>query len=634
MLDYAESSMMERVPPNPEFERLLQYLKQSRGFDFTAYKRTTLGRRIDKRMAVVEVGSYGDYSDYLEVHPDEFSQLFNSILINVTTFFRDPPTFEYLRTDVVPALIDARAAGEPIRVWSAGCASGEECYSVAILLAEILGPEQFRDRVKIYATDVDEEELSIARQAMYTDKQMEDMPADLRQKYFDRNGTRWLFKKDVRRNVIFGRHDLLDDAPISRVDLLLCRNTLMYFNQEAQSRIVSRFHFALREGGYLVLGNAEMLLNFASAFVPVDLKHRIFVKTSGDPGDDRAVAAYALGHDERPAATALSNRLREIAFHQDPTAQIVLDHRGHLLMANVRARELFGLQARDMGRPLQDLELSYRPAELRSCVDDAHARRQVVQLRDLSWPTPAGEPRFFNVQVTPVMDAADAALGTRIIFADITRQHELQEELQRSRQELETAYEELQSANEELETTNEELQSTVEELETTNEELQSTNEELETMNEELQSTNEELETVNEELRRRGVDLARSNIFLSGVLRSVPLGVVVLNDELRVELWNDVAADMWGLRQDEVHGRPFLGLDIGLPVDRIRQPLQTFVQSPDRPLELTVPATNRRGRPMTVRLVCINTGPSHDPARRGIIVMMQEVPSTERVGQTH
>jgi two-component system, chemotaxis family, CheB/CheR fusion protein len=198
----------------------------------------------------------------------------------------------------------------------------------------------------------------------------------------------------------------------------------------------------------------------------------------------------------------------------------------------------------------------------------------------------------------------------------------LQQELNRSRQELETAYEELQSTNEELETTNEELQSTVEELETTNEELQSTNEELETMNEELQSTNEELETVNEELRQRGSELGRSNVFLSGILRSVPLGVVVMNDDLFVELWNDVAADLWGLRHDEVKGKHFFGLDIGLPVEQLREPILGLIQSPDRTAELHLDATNRRGRHIALRVSLANVGGTEHG--RGIIVLMQEV----------
>src|SRR5207253_707409 len=201
--------------------------------------------------------------------------------------------------------------------------------------------------------------------------------------------------------------------------------------------------------------------------------------------------------------------------------------------------------------------------------------------------------------------------GASIVFADVTHFHRLREELQRSRQELETAYEELQSTNEELETTNEELQSTVEELETTNEELQSTNEELETMNEELQSTNEELETVNEELRKRGTDLIRSNVFLSGILRNVPFGVVVLDHELHVELWNDIAADLWGLRQDEVQGKNFFTLDIGLPVEPLRQPILKLAQGPGENAEVMLKAMTRRGRPVTMRVQCASAGgPSH------------------------
>jgi len=225
-------------------------------------------------------------------------------------------------------------------------------------------------------------------------------------------------------------------------------------------------------------------------------------------------------------------------------------------------------------------------------------------------------------QVTPIVDASDGPVGSKVIFTDVTRQHELQEELQRSRQELETAYEELQSTNEELETTNEELQSTVEELETTNEELQSTNEELETMNEELQSTNEELETVNEELRQRGTDLSRSNIFLGGILRSVPLAVIVLDGQLQVELWNDVAADLWGLRADEVNGKHFFGLDIGLPVEQLKQPIAALMRHGDQRVDTQIEAMNRRGRQIRLHVQCVSVG-SGDQGK-GVIVLMQEL----------
>ena len=612
----------------PDFEHLLTHLKNTRGFDFTSYKRSTLARRIDKRLAAVGMDSYTSYLDYLEVHQDEFTHLFNSILINVTSFFRDAEAFEYLRTTIVPKVIGASTGGD-IRIWSAGCASGEECYSVAILFAEAMGLEAFRERVKIYATDVDEDALATARQAAYTDRQIEDVPEDLRTKYFDHQNGRWIFKKDLRRSVIFGRHDLLDDAPISRVDLLLCRNTLMYFNHEAQAKIVHRFHFALREGGYLMLGKAEMLLNFVGVFAPADLKQRVFMKMRVANGAERLLTGYPE-REELALLTGPPARLRDISFDQDPMAQFVVEVKGHLLLANARARELFGLTARDLGRPLQDLELSYRPVELRSCIDQAHERRQVVHIRDVTWPTPSGESRYFNVQVIPIVDASDAPLGAKAIFTDVTRQHELQDELQRSRQELETAYEELQSTNDELETTNEELQSTVEELETTNEELQSTNEELETMNEELQSTNEELETVNDELRQRGSELSRSNVFLGGILRSVPLAVIVLDEQLQVELWNDVAADIWGLRADEVNGKHFFGLDIGLPVEQLKQPIAALMRHGDQRVDVQIDAMNRRGRQIRLHVQCVSIG-ANDQGR-GVIILMQEV--GPRPAQTH
>jgi two-component system CheB/CheR fusion protein len=618
---------MKEFESPPDFARLLDHLRDTRGFDFSAYKPATLSRRVEKRMGEVGIQSYGDYIDYLEVHPDEFSALFNTILINVTGFFRDTEVFAQLRDVVLPAIVGTKQDGDPIRVWVAGCASGEEAYSIAILLNDRLGGKAMRDRVKIYATDLDEDALSLARQAAYTDKQIESVPPEIRQKYFDQVDATWVVKKEHRRQVIFGRHDLLDDAPIARVDLLTCRNTLMYFNHDAQSKIVSRFHFALRDGGYLLLGKAEMLTNFAAAFDVVDMKSRLFRKIAGTNVVFERLNNYA-GREDRAVQTSMANRLREIAFDQDPIAHMVVDARGIVIMANTGARELFRLTARDVGRPLQDLAMSYRPVELRSGIDEAQAKRQTVQIRDVGWPGADGGERYFNVQLTPILDGVDAPLGTKILFVDVTRQHELQEEVHRKRRDLETAYELLQSTNEELETTNEELQSTIEELETTNEELHSTNEELETLNEELQSANEELEAVNNELRKRGVDLSRTNVFLGGILRSVPFGIAVMDDDLQVELWNDVAADMWGVRQDEVRGKHFLGLDIGLPLQELREPLLALRRAPDKTTEMIVTAINRRGREIQVRVVCANVGTADEG--HALIVLMQEAAAAPTV----
>jgi two-component system, chemotaxis family, CheB/CheR fusion protein len=496
-----------KEPSDSSFEALLDYVKCSRGFDFTGYKRSSLMRRVTKRMQMIGIEVYNNYLDYLEVHPEEFASLFNTLLINVTSFFRDRPAWDYLKSEIIPRIIERKDSQAPIRIWSAGCASGEEAYTIAIVLAEVIGMEQFRERVKIYATDVDEAALSQARQAIYTKRDLEDLTPEQLDIFFESlENDRYTFCKDLRRSVIFGRHDLIQDAPISKIDLLVCRNTLMYFNAETQSRILARLHFALADRGYLFLGKAEMLLTHANTFTPTQLKYRVFTKVPKPNLRDRLLIMAQSGSEE--AVNHLSHHmcLREAAFDTGPVARIVIDANGCLVLSNERARILFGLSSRDLGRPLQDLEISYRPLELRSCIEQAYSDRRPIHYRDISWETPNGETMYLDVAVTPMLDPGNTILGVSINFIDVTRYKRLQEELEHSHQELEMAYEELQSTNEELETTNEELQSSNEELETTNEELQSTNEELETMNEELQSTNEELQTVNDELQRRSEEL--------------------------------------------------------------------------------------------------------------------------------
>ena len=616
-------------PAAHDLEPLLQHLKQARGFDFTGYKRASLARRIEKRMQSINVASYPDYVDYLEVHPEEFTTLFNTILINVTSFFRDLPTWEFVAAEVVPKLVALRTPTAPIRVWSAGCASGEEAYTLAMILAEQLGTEMFRARVKIYATDVDDDALGRARQAVYGEREVAHLPPQLIERYFD-HGDRgaFAFRKDLRRQVIFGRHDLIQDAPISRIDLLVCRNTLMYFNAETQARILARFHFALNDGGVLMLGRAETLLSQANTFTPVDLKRRISAKVPRNSLDlrDRLLLMAQNGSDDGPVAPTHLFRLREVALDTAPVAQIVVDAEGTLALANDRARALFGIAPADVGRPLQDLRISYRPVELRSLVEQASLERRPILVRDVDWKLTTGETRWLEVQVVPIVDGG-SLLGASVAFSDVTNARRLQREVETTNRELESAYEELQSTNEELETTNEELQSTVEELETTNEELQSTNEELETMNEELQSTNEELTTINDELRQRSDELNRVNDFFESVLTSMHRAVVALDHELRVLVWNAHAEDLWGLRESEVLGRHILSLDVGFPVEQLSAPLKACLTGEHERVEFETRATNRRGRTILCR---IGLGPlrTRSSQPRGVILFMDEVPSDD------
>jgi len=610
------------VEGDNEFERLLGHLCRTRGVDFTAYKRPSLLRRLRRRMTAVAIPDVGRYIEYLEANPDEFHHLFNTILINVTAFFRDGAPWDALRTTLIPELLEARGPDGPIRIWSAGCASGEETYSVAMLFAEALGPEAFGRRVRIYATDVDDEALGDARAAVYSRARVEHVPADLVHRYFDERGDRFALRPGLRRAVIFGRHDLVRDPPISRISLLVCRNTLMYFTTEIQSRILSRFHFALTDDGLLLLGKAETLLTRSELFAPLDLRRRLFRKINHLDPRDRLAALVPPRREEVKAAMSKPTDMYSVAFEAAPIAHIVVDAGGVLAMYNDRARGLFGLVPADVGRPFHELELSYRPVELRSMIQDAQAHRRLVVVKDVRLDGRNSEPRTLDVQVTPLFDHQGRGLGASVTFADASRIQELQQELSRSKQDLESTYEELQSTNEELETTNEELQSTVEELETTNEELQSTNEELETMNEELQSTNEELQSINRELRDRSEALNDVNDFLESIMRGLRGAVIVVNHELHVIAWNHRSEEMWGLRAAEVRNKNVFGLDIGLPVEQFRRELRACLSGEREVANLTVNATNRRGKPTECIVTC--TPLLGKGQIQGVIVMVDEV----------
>jgi two-component system CheB/CheR fusion protein len=474
--------------------------------------------------------------------------------------------------------------------------------------------------VKIYATDIDEDALAAARRATYTEPDLEPVPGPLREKYFERQGARFAFKPELRRSVIFGRHDLVQDAPISRIDLIACRNVLMYLNSETQSRVLARLHFGLAPDGYLFLGKAEMLLSHADLFLPMDLKQRIFRKAPGLGIRQRLAVLAEAGDDSARTQLEVQDHVLEAALGSAPAAQIVVDAAGGLALANDAAQRLFALTPADIGRPLQDLEISYRPVELRSLIDQACQDGRPVRVEDVEKPVRNGDSRFLDVEVTPLRDALGVHVGVSIAFLDRTEQSRLSQELERTREELEHANEELQSANEELETTNEELQSTNEELETTNEELQSGNEELETMNEELQSTNEELRTLNDQLQTRSQELSVNQAYLESILEGLRAAVVVVDRDFRILSWVEKMRELWGLNAKEVEGLSFFELDIGLPVEDLRPALASCLRGDAEVPEFELQAVNRRGA--TIRCAVICTPLRKDHVVTGVIVLIQ------------
>ncbi|MDI3308627.1 MAG: CheR family methyltransferase, partial [Acetobacteraceae bacterium] len=548
------------APMEPEFEALIHHIQESRGIDFRGYKKTSLRRRIVRRMEEVGAESFATYHAFLEAHPQEFVELLNTVLINVTSFFRDTEAWQAVRDQVIPRLLAREGAGNngQLRIWSIGCASGEEPYSLAMLFAEEMGVEEFSRRVKIYATDLDEEALRIARHATYAPRDVESVPPDLLEKYFERTNNHYIVQRELRKCVIYGRHNVVHDAPISRIDLLVCRNLLIYLETETQNQVLPRLHYALVDDGLMFLGKAETQLARSKLFQPVDLKHRIFRKVPQEWRRSPGGSLIFNGQHGQPPVNRVPPfmaRLLEAIADTTTIAYLALDMDGMLVFANAAARRMLEVGEGDFGRPFHGLSVSYRPAELRSRIEEAERTGRVVRLEHQDYHRPPAEPIRVTIEVTPLFGRDGRQFATLICFADTTRIFTLQQELEAAQESLETTIEELQSANEELETTNEELQSS--------------NEELETMNEELRSANEELETTNEELRRQHEETAEYRRYSESILRSMDVGIMVLDQDLRVRSWNRWNENAWGLRAEEVLGQDFLNLDIGLPVARLR-----------------------------------------------------------------
>jgi two-component system CheB/CheR fusion protein len=362
-----------------------------------------------------------------------------------------------------------------------------------------------------------------------------------------------------------------------------------------------------------MLGKSEMLITHSDLFTPVNLKWRVFRKvTHVAPRERPRAPAFDPGNG---ASQSVGADLREAAFDLAGPAQVVLDAGGALVMANEEARRLFALGPNDLGRPIQDLELSYRPVELRSHLQTLQNELRSVEIKGVVWRREDGD-RTFDVRISP-LTADSILMGMIVVFLDVTDRHELQTHLTTARRDLEQAQEELQSAVEELETTNEELQSTNEELETTNEELQ-------TMNEELQSTNEELETMNDELRHRSVELNDTNSFLETVLTTIGMVVIVLDRRQHIRIWNSQARELWGLTPEEVEGEHLFSLDIGLPLVAVKPMLSAVLTGSSRREELVVDATNRRGQTFQCQITLLRLGTSSDDGASGAVMMMESV----------
>ena len=597
---------------DPGLRPLLDKLSATHNFDFREYKEPSLARRIRSRMSQVRMDSFDAYSHYLDQHAEEYVTLFNTILINVTGFFRDPEAWKILAADLIPRIVQAAGDSRSIRIWSAGCSSGEEPYSIAMLLAEYLGDRAADYVVKVYATDVDEDALAAARHAVYRLEHLKGVPDALVDKYFAPDGQLYRVRRDLRRWCIFGSHNLTQAPPLSHIDLLVCRNVLIYFTSELQERILSRFHYAVREDGFLFLGRSESLLARSRLFRPVHLKWRLFERT---PSVARQVAAVLPDRDDARAHAGSSTHETGARGEQPtglrsqrtlealPSAVMVIDTTDTILAWNPAAEALFDVPvASAVACKFRDLDVSYRVEGLRARIEEVKTRHSPTRMENVVFARRNGEPMHADIWIQPLFEAY-RLLGILVFAMEASEHARLKEQMSRVAEQHATAIEELQSTNEELETTNEELQSTNEELETTNEELQSTNEELETTVEELQAANTELAALNAELEGRTGERNRLDTFHRSLLNSLNYGIVVLDRDAQVTAWNQTAERLLALRGEHAVGRQFFALPIGQVGQQTRTPFNAVLRSGDAVEVTNVTFTMAGGasQPGTMRL---------------------------------
>ena len=407
------------VPDCDGLELLLNYLKQSQGCDLTVYKRSTLSRRISVRMQRLGINGYDNYLKYLKEHPEELCPLLDTIFINVTGFFRDCDAWDYIADEVIPKIIASKKSSERIRLWSASCASGEEAYTLAMLMAEALGIEQYQQQVVIYATDVDEAAMQQARRGYYPHSDVAGVPAKLLNKYFEPTEQGYVISSDVRRRIVFARHNLLEDAPISKLDLLVCRNTLMYFNSEAQVKILTRFHFALNNSGFLFMGQAETLTSRSYLFTFMSIKHRIFTKGSKIRVDD----ILQLRNKTRLTTTkplVESVNFWKIVFETNPVAQILVTDNGRVTAVNARARGILGLTSQHLGYHWRGLPGIVRFVGLGSKFEQVLRNCCSISLKNVSWTTAKGITHL-NVELSLILDSSQSLLGVSFTFTEVNQ---------------------------------------------------------------------------------------------------------------------------------------------------------------------------------------------------------------------
>jgi two-component system CheB/CheR fusion protein len=628
-------------------QHILTQLRSATGHDFFGYKRSTIARRVARRMAAIGLSDPAAYAARMKEQPAEAKALFHELLINVTRFFRDPPAFEVIRAQVLPGLLAALGEERVLRVWVAGCATGEEAYSIAILLREAMDEDVPAFRVQVYATDLDEEAIAVARAGRYPKAIAQDLGPERLKRFFAEATGGWRVRREIREMVVFAVQSVIKDPPFTRLDLVSCRNLMIYLESDLQERLLRTFHYALKPGGVLLLSPSEGIAEHGDLFDCLDRTWKFFRARAAVPASLtvlRPPANWSPG-TATPTVVDTARRTREPPLAEFSRrsmlgifvpVSVVIDRQGTVLYVHgetgpylrpapgLPTHDILALAEPALQAPLreavEEVTRHGHPIATRSLVfTPAIGGQMALQLTVRHLPVTEQEVDLLLVSFQPAEPAATARAGRRLRAgsgAETRRILELEGELQAARQSITAVREERQAAILELRAANEELQST-------NEELQSTNEELETSKEELQSLNEELSTVNAELHSKLEQMSDMQDDMKNLLDSIHLGIVFLDSALRIRRFTRDAMQIYRLQ----------GTDIGRALADIRSELQgeDLLGDARRVLESLVPverevstAAGKRylGRIQPYRTV--------DNVIDGVVLTFADVTERERV----
>jgi two-component system CheB/CheR fusion protein len=638
-------------------ESIFQVLRRATGVDFTHYRQSTIRRRIHRRMIVHKIDRLADYVKYVLTNPPEVKALYQDMLINVTSFFRNPKVFEAIETHVFPNILKHRQPNSTIRLWTPACSSGEETYSVAIALLEFLGDRAQEIPVQIFGTDISEPSINKARTAWYPENIAGDVSPERLRRFFNKADGGYRISKAIRDMCIFAQHNVLSDPPFSQMDLICCRNLLIYLEPILQNRVISLFHYAIRNHGYLVLGSSEGVGASGNLFATDDRTHRIFSKKATAA---RQPVTFSMGRQMERADFGPANAGPKVAdtnwnyleaqkefdrrllAQYSPAAAFVnedmdlIHTRGnvgrYLKLAPGRA----SLNILKMAR--EGLLLELRNALTRAKKDRTNVRRQGIELKNGNGNGNGHAPgakdvvALVNFEVIPITMGNVPEPYYMIIFSEapplgttsgrsqkaIRESESAGRRIAKLEQELASTKEYLQSVIETQEATNEELQSANEEVLSSNEELQSTNEELETAKEELQSANEELATVNDELRDRNNELSRAHKDLSNLFTSIGMAILMIGSDLKIRRFTPQAQKIFGLIPGDV-GRPLSNINPHIDVPNLQQTI-VKVMSSSAPVDTEV--ADQQGARFFLRVFPY---PVADGRVDGVVLTMVPVP---------